>query len=66
VSLKDAGFRLIERRGEFRWLSPAMMEAGDVDCTDMSDDEFEEFVSLVSNRVCELADRDEGSRPSAL
>ena len=66
VSLKGAGFRFIERRGDFRWVSPAMMEAGDVDCTEMTDAEFEEHVSRVSSRLCELVSRDEGVGPRPL
>ncbi len=66
MSLKEAGFRYVERKGEFRWVSPAMLEPGDIDCTDMTDTEFEEHVSRVSSRVCEVVSRDEGREPGTL
>jgi hypothetical protein len=42
VSLRDEGFRYVHREGVgFTWLHPGTVEAGDLDCTDMSDEEFE-------------------------
>jgi hypothetical protein len=45
VSLRDEGFRYVHREGVgFTWLHPGTVEAGDLDCTDMSDEEFEAAV----------------------
>ena len=44
--LLDAGFRFIVRRTNgvvtlATWLEPHLVQPGDVDCTDMTDDEFD-------------------------
>ena len=49
MSLKDAGFRfLVSRdRKKYDWIHPAEIEARAkdwIDCTDMDDAEFEEFM----------------------
>ena len=46
MSLKDQGFRFIYVNGAFCWLHPAEIQipADVVDCTDMSDEEFDLFV----------------------
>lgn len=47
-TLKDQGFRFIRRgEGVFNWVHPAELKPGDLDCTDMSDDEFEAAVREV-------------------
>ena len=47
MSLQQQGFRFIRRGGVFKWAHPADMSATDIDCTDMSDDQFEAFVAGV-------------------
>lgn len=44
MSLEEQGWRFVLRAGRFSWLHPGDSEAGDVDCTDMGDDEFEAIV----------------------
>lgn len=44
-NLKDVGFRFVRRQdGSFNWTHPLEVSPGDVDCTEMSDEEFERFV----------------------
>jgi hypothetical protein len=43
-TLQDQGYRYIKRGEEFKWAHPAEVMPADVDCTDMTDDEFEAFV----------------------
>lgn len=40
-TLRDHGFRFIRRGHLFQWVHPADVRSADLDCTDMSDDEFE-------------------------
>lgn len=42
--LRDQGFRFVYRKGAFLWAHPTTLLADDVDCTDMTDEEFELFV----------------------
>ncbi|GEM_PF-4485914 len=44
MTLRDQGFRFVNRCGRFAWVHPAELLEGDVDCTDMSDAEFEKYV----------------------
>ena len=45
MSLRAEGFRFVHRAGlGFTWMHPGAVEAGDLDCTDMSDEEFERTV----------------------
>lgn len=44
MSLEEQGWRFVLRAGQFSWLHPADTKEGDVDCTDMADDEFESLV----------------------
>lgn len=46
INLREQGFRFVKRLDEFKWVHPAMLEPSDTDCTDMTDDEFEQFVML--------------------
>lgn len=46
-NLQTAGFRYVERKGVFNWMDPVFMQPGDVDCTDMDDDTFANFVRHV-------------------
>lgn len=55
TSLQAQGFRFVYRAGYgcgYTWTHSAEMQATDIDCTDMGDDEFEQFV-----RVREAAKR---------
>jgi hypothetical protein len=45
MTLRDQGFRFIKRGSEFKWAHPADVQASDVDCTDMGDDEFAAYVA---------------------
>lgn len=46
MSLLAEGFRFIHRTSiGFTWMHPSAVKAGDLDCTDMSDEEFERTVS---------------------
>lgn len=49
MTLHDQGRRYVFRDGAFVWSHPADMTSGDMDCTDMNDDEFETFVEAVKN-----------------
>ena len=42
------GFRFIRRGAEFRWTHPAEMLSTDLDCTDMTDEQFEAAVREVA------------------
>ena len=49
MNLREQGCRFTYRSSrpfgeEYQWTHPAEIQAGDVDCTDMGDDEFERFV----------------------
>lgn len=45
ATLKDQGFRFLRRMGgTFDWVHPAEKQPTDFDCTDMTDDEFEQAV----------------------
>ena len=43
-TLQDQGFRFVCLNGECDWKHPAEIPAGAVDCTDMDDDEFADFM----------------------
>jgi hypothetical protein len=45
VTLQEQGFRFVKRGAEFKWVHPTDVQASDVDCSDMSDDEFAAFVA---------------------
>ena len=45
MTLRDQGFRFIKRGSEFKWAHHADVQASDVDCTDMGDDEFAAYVA---------------------
>ena len=40
VTLQDRGWRYIKRGEAFRWMHPADIRCGDVDCTVLTDEEF--------------------------
>lgn len=44
MNLLDAGFRFVIRNGSFMCLHPTDVDDSDVDCTFMSDEEFERTV----------------------
>jgi len=52
-TLSDDGFRFLERNGVFAWVHPAevpaMLAAGAVDATDMTDEAFEAYVKATGN-----------------
>lgn len=43
-TLSAQGYRFIYRDGRYLWAHALEMQAGDVDCSDMDDAEFEQFV----------------------
>ena len=62
MSLRDEGFRYVHRTGwGFTWMHPGAVEAGDLDCTDMSDEEFERTVRENDDPTAER----QGPRPQA-
>lgn len=44
MTLQEQDFRFIKRGTEYKWCHPAELLTSDLDCTDMSDDEFEKVV----------------------
>lgn len=44
-NLQEQGFRFVRRGSEFKWVHPLEVMRGDVDCSDMSDDEFDAFMA---------------------
>jgi len=52
ATLRDAGQRFVYRGGRYLWAHPASVEAGDIDLTEMDDNQFEAFVrSRTAGRV---------------
>jgi hypothetical protein len=51
MTLQDEGFRLVHQDGRFAWTHPAEIQDGAVDCTDMSDEEYEETVARWDAKV---------------
>ena len=45
MTLQERGWRYIKRGESFRWMHPAEVVAGDVDCTELTDKEF--FVVVI-------------------
>lgn len=45
MNLKDQGYRFVYVDGAYRWVHPLEVPANAVDCTDMGDDEFAQFVA---------------------
>lgn len=78
MTLKEKGFRFAYRsrhgKFEYQWTHRAEIQADDVDCTDLTDDEFEQFVRThdagavvaaaerVSNELSLFQDDDQFSR----
>jgi len=48
MSLQKQGFRFVRRNGGFRWVHKNELVQSDLDCTDMSDAQFESAVREVS------------------
>lgn len=44
MNLQDQGFRFVKRGESFNWTHPSELLSTDIDCTDMTDAEFEAFV----------------------
>lgn len=45
MGLRAEGFRFARvKANDYRWIHPAEMQVGYIDCTDMSDDEFTALV----------------------
>ena len=44
MGLDKQGFRFVLRGADYLWVHPLEVRASDIDCTDMSDEQFEEFV----------------------
>lgn len=56
MSLQDQGFRFVVRPSELDralWLHPADMKPGDIDCTDMGDEEFEALIEDLDRQAAE-------------
>lgn len=53
MSLEEQGWCFVLRAGLFSWLHPADAKEGDVDCTDMADDEFETLVKETMEKKTE-------------
>lgn len=51
MSLKDEGFRFVLRSGAWVWMHPAEAKLDDVDCTDMTDSQFETLVRSVAANI---------------
>jgi hypothetical protein len=49
MGLKEDGFRFVYQDGLFDWLHPSEISRYAVDCTDMTEDEFVEFVKQITN-----------------
>lgn len=52
MSLKDQGFRFVRRIDDFLWVHAAEIRSGDLDCTDMTDEQFEMTVGSVPTPTC--------------
>lgn len=52
MTLRDQGFRFVKRGNEFKWQHPGDMQATDIDCTDMSDNDFADFVAASTATTC--------------
>jgi len=48
TTLRDHGYRFVLRAGRFIWSHKMEIAAGDIDCTEMTDDELEALVRSVS------------------
>jgi hypothetical protein len=44
LTLQDQGYRFVLQDGRYDWAHPAEVGPDAIDCTDMSDDEFERVV----------------------
>ena len=51
MHLQTQGFRFIDRNGDFNWRHTNQLQAGDIDCTDMDDEEFEAQVRRYPQHV---------------
>lgn len=59
MPLDKRSFRFVFRLGEFKWVHRAEMRQLDVDCSNMSDKEFEAFVRRVKLAPRENRDRND-------
>ncbi|MCL4822591.1 MAG: hypothetical protein KJZ57_00105 [Anaerolineales bacterium] len=50
MNLQEQGFRFVLRDGLGAWIHPADKRPGDLDCTDMSDDEFNAAYFFAANK----------------
>ena len=50
MNLQEQGFRFVLRGVAGAWMHPEEMRPGDLDCTDMSDEEFEDALDLAIGR----------------
>lgn len=44
ANVQEQGFRFVQRGADFIWTHPLELQACDVDCSDMTDAEFEAYV----------------------
>lgn len=53
MNLQDQGYRYIYRHSAHPdcgiWIRPEFIQPGDVDCTDMADDDFEALIYTLDN-----------------
>lgn len=55
MGLRADGFRFARvKANDYRWIHPAEMQVGYIDCTDMSDDEFTALVRDDHDRLAVL------------
>lgn len=47
-TLREQGYRFIYRDGQSAWVHPLEVQFDDIDCTDMEDDEYADFVANLS------------------
>lgn len=45
MNLKDQGYKLVLGKRGVQWVHPSEVTSTDVDCTDMTDDEFDAFIA---------------------
>ena len=47
MTLPEQGFRFVNRQGAFKWVHPLEVQASDVDCSDMNDEQFAAYVATL-------------------
>lgn len=63
MGLRADGFRFARvKANDYRWIHPAEMQVGYIDCTDMADDEFTALVRNDHDRLLALQLSEEGAQ----